>query len=280
MLPDDPVKIPQQKVQRLLGRCLLQLQRYERLLKFIVAHYQLSGSVDTLEANRAKKIQSTSTTTLGNLVGEFLGSYVVSEQVADEDSPTTDLSDELPSVSFQMTTQLSNADFAQMKSDLSELVKMRNNLVHHFIDAHDLWSVEGCHGAQDALNLAYDRINQHYDQLQELAEDMNRSQQIMADALKSDVIHDLIVHGVAEDGTVDWSFASFVNSLRDAAHELAVDGWTPVAEAGSWITERHSDKHPAKFGCRNWRQVVHEARVFELRYFEVDGQRSAWYREK
>jgi uncharacterized protein with HEPN domain len=90
-----------------------------------------------------------------------------------------------------------------MKIDLTELVNMRNNLVHHFIDAHDLWSVEGCHSAQDALVLAYEQIFQNYERLCELAENMNRSRQLMADALKSDVVQNLIIHGINPDGTAD-----------------------------------------------------------------------------
>lgn len=33
----------QREVQRLLGRCMLRLQQYERLLKAIVAHHELAG---------------------------------------------------------------------------------------------------------------------------------------------------------------------------------------------------------------------------------------------
>ena len=33
----------QREVQRLLGRCLLRLQQYERLLKALVAHHELAG---------------------------------------------------------------------------------------------------------------------------------------------------------------------------------------------------------------------------------------------
>jgi len=39
---------------------------------------------------------------------------------------------------YQLT--LSAEDFECMHSDLKELVLLRTNLVHHFIDQHDLWS--------------------------------------------------------------------------------------------------------------------------------------------
>ncbi|WP_329957955.1 OST-HTH/LOTUS domain-containing protein [Stenotrophomonas sp. 232] len=89
-----------------------------------------------------------------------------------------------------------------------------------------------------------------------------------------------MIHGIAPDGSVDWPSAGIVRALRDAAAELAIDGWTPVASAGRWIAERLPEHLPAKYGCSSWRQVVHESRLFELRYRDVGGQRAAWYRAK
>lgn len=50
-LPSDDVPDLQRTVQRKLGRCILQLQQYERLLKAMVAHSVLSGPPERLEAN-------------------------------------------------------------------------------------------------------------------------------------------------------------------------------------------------------------------------------------
>ena len=39
----------QRDVQRLLGRCMLRIQQYERLLKAMLAHHEVDGPVETLE---------------------------------------------------------------------------------------------------------------------------------------------------------------------------------------------------------------------------------------
>jgi len=109
---------------------------------------------------------------------------------------------------------------------------------------------------------------------------MDQARRLTAEFVQSDAFHDLVVNGIAPDGVVDWPASGIVRALRDATGELAVDGWAPVALAGRWIAERHPDQLPAKYGCSSWRQVVHESRLFELRYREVDGQRAAWYRAK
>ena len=46
---DQELQAQQRDVQRLLGRCLLRLQQYERLMKAIVAHHDLSGIAHALE---------------------------------------------------------------------------------------------------------------------------------------------------------------------------------------------------------------------------------------
>lgn len=47
---DEALQALQHEVQRLLGRCLLRLQHYERLIKAIMADYEISGPARALEA--------------------------------------------------------------------------------------------------------------------------------------------------------------------------------------------------------------------------------------
>jgi hypothetical protein len=109
---------------------------------------------------------------------------------------------------------------------------------------------------------------------------MDETRREAAEFIQSDAFHDLMINGIAPDGTVYWPRAGIVRALREAANELAVDGWTPVAAAGRWITERNPEQQPNKYGCASWRQVLHESRLFELRYRDVYGQRAACYRAR
>ena len=275
---DDALPTQQREVQRLLGRCLLRLQQYEKLMKAIVAHHEISAAGSPLASNQEQRIADAASKTLGTLVSTLLGSYVTTDEVEDASEP--DARDDIISFKVKMSLRMSTEDYDRTQNDLKELVLLRNNLVHHFIDQHDLWSLDGCRGAQDALVAAYSRIDQHFEQLRGWAEHMDQARQLTAEFVQSDAFHDLVVNGIAPDGVVDWPAAAIVRALREAAGELAIDGWAPVALAGRWIAERHPDQLPAKYGCSSWRQVVHESRLFELRYREVDGQRAAWYRAK
>jgi OST-HTH/LOTUS domain len=275
---EEELQTLQRDVQRMLGRCLLRLQQYEKLMKAIVAHHEISASGSPLESNQAERIADAASKTLGTLVGTLLGAYVTTDEVEDASEP--DAPDDIISFKVKMSLRMSVEDYDRTQNDLKELVLLRNNLVHHFIDQHDLWSLDGCRDAHDSLVAAYSRIDQHFEQLRGWAEHMDQARCLAAEFAQSDAFRDLVINGNAPDGSVDWTAAGIVRVLREADAELAIEGWTPVASAGRWIAERHPDQLPAKYGCSSWRQVVHESRLFELRYREVNGQRAAWYRAK
>lgn len=277
---DGELQTLQREVQRLLGRCLLCLQQYERLIKALVAHHMIDGPADALKSIQAERIANVAGKTLGNLVGQLLGSYLVSEEADASDEITARTASDTVSFGMRMKLLMPADDYARIESGLKELVQLRNSLVHHFMDQHDLWSLEGCQGAHDALLAACSRIDQHFEQLRGWAVQMDQVRKLMAEFVQSNAGYDLIVNGIAPDGTVYWPAAGIAHELRNAARELAVDGWTPVVVAGRWIADRDPEQQPAKYGCSSWRQVVHESRQFELRYRDIDGQRAAYYRPK
>lgn len=155
---------------------MLRVQQYERLIKAMVAHYGVSGPILEVERARAARIDATARKTLGTLVGDLLGTFVV----ADKDGPVEDAPINSPEnvnwFTMQMSVGLSDTDFARAEHELGELVSLRNTLVHHFIEQHDMSSVDGCCRAQDALVTAYSRIDQNLAQLREWAEKLMKAQ--------------------------------------------------------------------------------------------------------
>lgn len=269
----------QRKVQRLLGRCLVRLQQYEHLIKAIVAHHEIAGPAHALDSIRTQRVVETASKTLGTLVGRLLGSAVVLNQLDTPGEMTANSPENVASIGLRLQLSLTTEDYARTESELRDLVQLRNNLVHHFIEQHNLWSLDGCRSAHDALVVANSSVDQHFNRLLGWAKSLEQARKLAAEFVQSDAFHELMVKEIAPVGTVHWALSGIVSALREAAAELAVDGWTPVASAGRWIAERYPEQIPAKYGCRRWRQVVHESRLFELRYREVAGQRAAWYRE-
>lgn len=74
---DDALEVLQHEVQRKLGRCMLRLQQYERLLKAMVASMAVEGPLEQLQAVRARQEAGTSDKSLGTLVRMFTGSHLI-----------------------------------------------------------------------------------------------------------------------------------------------------------------------------------------------------------
>jgi hypothetical protein len=284
-LPNDDHEKSQKEVQRLLGRCLLRIQIFEQNLKAFIAHHDISGTVyssgtsHNFEAELETRKSGVAGKTLGSLMGALFESVVVPCNFTPPEK------DDTPPkggacVRSNYYVALPDEDYERIKSELKEFVELRNNLVHHFWEKHDLGSVEGCRNAQDVLTAADERISHHRKQLVEWAEDIQKARKHFADLLKTDWVMRFMVNGIAPDGTVHWPLAGIVYALRAAAGKLSVDGWTSVDEASHWISEQQPEQTPEKYGCRSLRQVLHESGIFELRYFKVDGRRLPRYREK
>lgn len=85
----------------------------------------------------------------------------------------------------------------------------------------------------------------------------------------------LPLHSIAACRIGQWP-ASFAYCARRPGNWPSMGGrLLPRPDGGS-----HAEQLPAKYGCNSWRQVVHDCRLFELRYRDVDGQRAAWYRAR
>jgi hypothetical protein len=269
---DDEAKALQRDVQRLLGRCMLRLQQYERQIKAIVATQEFSGALRDLEAVRAARVDAATRKTLGTLVGEFLGSFKLSGDTVASPKVAADPPDGVATFSFRIGCGLQEHDLERVKAELTELVNLRNNLVHCFIDQHDLWSVDGCQRAQAALIADYDRIDQCYGRLRDWAAEMDQARQSAAEHIQSDTVRNLVIHGIAPDGTVDWPASSLVIGFREAARALALAGdeWVSVADAGKWLVAKYPDQTPERFNCKTWQQALHESRLFDLRHARKD----------
>lgn len=259
------------------------MQQYEGQLKAILAHHDLSAGPEGFEAARAIRSGGLSRQTLGKLIGELFGSVLVAGEpgeVPDGDGPGA--AEGAATVRVTLRLGLTEEEHARTEADLRDLVELRNDLVHHFITRHDLWSVEGCRIAQAELGASCDRIGRHLEGLLDWARDMDRARQEMAEHLRSDTFQNLAIHGILPDGTVDWPASSLVRCFREAARALAGagGGWVSVAEAGKWLVQKYPDQAPERFGCKTWQHALQESRMFDLRHDARSGSRILFFKER
>lgn len=271
----------QREVQRLLGRCMLRLQQYERLMKTLLAHHELAGPVDTLEAQRESRVQKLSDKSLGILVKALFETYAVPEGFERELIPEDRVPTDRISMAFSFRIAMPPERLAEVRTSVEELVAMRNELVHHLIERFDLWSDEGCEAAIRHLEQCYERIDLHHGELLGWARGMDEARAHTAAFVQSDVFQDMLVNGIAPDGSVDWPASGIVRVLREATTNLSVDGWTRLDLAREWAETTHPEQTPAKYGRRTWPQILTESRLFDLVYrLDGDGKKVGWFRER
>lgn len=269
----------QHEVQRLLGRCILRLQQYEHLLKAMLAVNKLSGTSETLPLALDNRRAEISGKTMGMLVSRLMAEYVMREG-AEAPADTTDSRSDSCFLTVRTQLNLPDESHAALQTELRELVRLRNMLVHGFIERHDIWTIDGCLQAQDALRSSYTKIDQHLQQLRTFAENMDETRRAFAELMQSPEFHELVVNGVAPDGQILWPIAGIVSALRQACRERPIDGWVNLDTAVRWVSEHHPEQTPKKYGCARWRHVIHESGQFELRRFTHNGQFGAWLRER
>lgn len=279
-LPSDPVPDLQRTVQRKLGRCMLQLQQYERLLKAMVAHSELSGPPERLQAIRDEKVACAHKKTLGTLVGMLTESYLKLSDLSDESEQTEPI--DRAWISFRCQMELSEERYVETKAALKELVDLRNELVHHFLQRFDLWDVDGCIAAESYLDESYETIDGHYLTLRDWAKSMDEARQLMASFMQTQEYRDAIINGIWLDGTVHWPISGITTCLREAETKLAQAGWTPLFEAIHWIANTYPEQTPKRYGCGSWRHVIHESQQFEIRkQSQADNDTTVvWYRSR
>lgn len=271
----------QREVQRLIGRCMLRFQQYEQLMKTMLAQHELAGPVDTLEAHRSSRVEKLSDKTLGHLVKALFESYVVSEGFKRELLPESSMPTDRVSFAFSHRVTMEPERLADVRNAVEELVKVRNDLVHHLIEQFDLWTDEGCAAAISHLAATYGRIDKHYRELEAWATGMDSARCMMAQFMQSDSVREMLVSGIAPDGSFDWPTTGIVLALRESTKLLAVEGWTSLESAKAWVQSNHPEQIPERYGCRSWPQVLQESNLFDLTYrVDAEGRKLGSFKER
>lgn len=283
-LPENVTTL-QREVQRKLGRNLLHLQQFENLVKRLVAEQSIAGTLNDLDNVLASQHETVANKTLGQVVGNLVGNFIVpatsTTDHEDNDEEVRDSTQLWMRTSFHI--KFSENDFKRTKQNLAELVDLRNDLVHHFLEKHDLQTESDCQVADSYLDDFFKQIDAHFIELQQWAKHYVDSRAAMAKYIDTPEFSDLFIHGILPGNTgVIWASCTIVNLLRDAEAALAKDGWTLLSNAIAYIGMREADHTPKKYGCSSWRHVLHESKQFELRKIQVapDLPTETWYRSR
>lgn len=267
-------------VQRKLGGCLLRLQQYEILLKYLVAHGDVAAHPAQLQAVQDAQVASVHKKTLGTLVSMLSEQYLtVGDGEGSRDAPQ---GDDTAWFSLRCQIGLDASQYQATTAALKELVALRNELVHHFLLRFNLLQPQGCMAAADYLDASYQTIDGHYQTLLGWEQDMQEARKLMAAFVKTAEFQDYLLNGIAPDGTVHWPVSGAVRCLREGEARLAIDGWTRLNAATAWLRTQYPEQQPNRYGCSSWRHIIHASQQFDIckRVNAEQGGREVWYRSR
>jgi hypothetical protein len=201
-LPDH-VLVLHREVQRKFGRNLLRLQQYEKLIKTIVAEHDIAGTSSDLNSNRAAKHDAVATKTLGQVVGALVGNFITptsnSPSSSGNDEPPEDLTEPWVRVTHQI--EFADDDFKRIQQRLADLVELRNELVHHFLEKHEILSEPGCLAAVAYLDECFNVIDSTHEEMVQWARHSADTRAAMASFINSAEFEGLFVRATQKSET-------------------------------------------------------------------------------
>ena len=280
---DETIVNAQREVQRKLGRCMLRLQQVEQLLKALVPHISLVGEVKNLRSIQETQIVCAKTKTMGGLVsiltGELLSHSLSDAELSNDDPDEVGDVGETDWIKYRHRISMSAETYEQTKLALTNLVDMRNGLVHHFFERFNIGLVSDCRKADAYLDECDAQIDSQLTSLQHWAKSMQKARELLAEYIASQEFENAFVHGVMPDGIVHWPRTTIVEYLRNAELACAQDGWTLLDTAIAHIRVTEPEQIPSKYGCKTWRQVLKKSEQFEIKedVNPLNGRGQVWY---
>ena len=190
----------QREVQRKLGRNLLRIQQLEVMVKSMVAHSVIESESGDIHSFLDKRKQDVAKKTLGQAVGD-LTTDLLSLPVNEEGQQQKHARDPTKiwfRTSFRV--EMSPEDHQRAQQRLAELVELRNKLVHHFIEIHNIWTVPGCACADAYLDDCFRLIDERFEELRKIAQHQDEARKEMANVMQSDEVEGFLLHGILPSG--------------------------------------------------------------------------------
>jgi len=171
-----------------IGRNVVNFQKMEAMLKFILTFANFSVPASKTESYLQQKTKHLRTKPMGELV-EHTAKILHSEAAA----PPPDVSELWVSLSLSLGE--GGSDMKEWRREMRRIVKERNQLIHHMLVPFDPHSAESCNVLSIELDAQRERILDSYQHLESIVIAIREQHQYLADNV------DAIVSGVMASRT-------------------------------------------------------------------------------
>jgi hypothetical protein len=263
---DEEVELVQRAVQMILGRCLLRIQQYERVMKALAAHHEFEGDADSLSHIQSERIDRLSDKSLGQLIQVLERSFLVITQPGDPPYQDSADDDDKPAAwfRFRSTLGMTAERYVKTIAQLHKVRDLRNDLVHHLIEDFDVWTVPGGLDACAYLEESYEEIDRSFAELLAWAKSVDQARESSAGLMVSGRWEQFAATASDSPTQKDEAICAIVARLQEAELALAVDGWADLDAAIDYINQRSREHFPKRYGCSSWQGLLRRSGAFEV----------------
>jgi hypothetical protein len=199
------------------------------------------------------------------------------KQIPDVEEPQ--VASDRPVFRTRFALEMPAEELEQTKDRLDSFKRLRNRIVHHFLEDQDLLTQTGCKRAIAVLEEGLATAQSSYEEIHQWAKTAMEAHQHFAAFVQSAHFDDFL-HGILPDGTVDWPNCTAVSLLRRQEETTAPGEMTRLDTALKAIRASHPEQRPRKYFCQSWRDLLKRSGQFHIRREKGTGdqQGTTWYR--
>lgn len=274
MNTDQDLSAIRDEVFQKIGRNLVNFQRIELMLKYLIANGQVSGYMSELKQIQEKKLEGVKKKTLGTLVGEFV------ETTFQSSDTSTDTTAELkePYIYFSFSVEADADFYGSKKRELKALVDDRNDLIHHLLPRFNTESIDSCLEIRDYLDQQRERLIPEYEYLKSTIESFEELKKAHAEYFAS------------EEGQKDFELSFLQQSsivqllLNVSVQKNRSDGWTFLTTAMQQIRQilpGEIEQLSTRWGYQSLPELMVASEFFDLAKENLSNGGYRWmYRSK
>lgn len=240
-----------------IGRNLLVLQRIETNLKRLMAHAHISGPVSAIGKIIKKQEADTEYGMFGVLIKKYVETLLTSR--SDQEESSDEISE--PHITFSIKFDLDASSVKNERESLKALSAGRNNLVHHFLEQHDLESLEDCSTACIWLDSQYKQASNF----------LHRIRSIMYAAAEARKEYIELVSSGKFSEYCERSFLQqslLIAELGRISLQIArPDGWSVFATAGGRLKQHMPEEVAAlkpRYGHKTLKSLILATELFDI----------------